>query len=133
MVFNALLATKSGETVSTDVVALNYRDLMAGNVTVAVDYSTVNDKDVGHRRSFRCNSTFTANSGYQPAVLPTASTFLGRFCPSSCATSRWEGVDSVHAPQEVRIKAWSRLALDLDLDKLVGRSSSSHLAIFREL
>lgn len=28
------------------------------------------------------------------------------------------GIDSVNAPQEVRIKAWSRLARDLDLEKL---------------
>ncbi len=28
------------------------------------------------------------------------------------------GIDSVNAPQEVRIEAWSRLAQDLDLDKL---------------
>ncbi|MHB9842112.1 acrylyl-CoA reductase (NADPH) [Paraburkholderia terrae] len=28
------------------------------------------------------------------------------------------GIDSVNAPQEVRVQAWSRLARDLDLDKL---------------
>src|SRR4029079_18109114 len=28
------------------------------------------------------------------------------------------GIDSVNAPQEVRIEAWSRLARDLDLNKL---------------
>jgi len=28
------------------------------------------------------------------------------------------GIDSVNAPQQVRIEAWSRLARDLDLDKL---------------
>ena len=28
------------------------------------------------------------------------------------------GIDSVNAPQEVRIQAWSRLARDLDLGKL---------------
>ncbi|UFS80104.1 MULTISPECIES: MDR family oxidoreductase [Rhizobium] len=45
MAFRALLATKQDERISTDVVELNDDDLMPGDVTVAVDYSTVNYKD----------------------------------------------------------------------------------------
>src|SRR5205085_10501596 len=45
MTFKALLATKTGETISTSVVEMNEQDLMPGDVTVAVDYSTVNYKD----------------------------------------------------------------------------------------
>jgi acrylyl-CoA reductase (NADPH) len=45
MTFQALLATKTGDKVSTSVVKLNEQDLMPGDVTVAVDYSTVNYKD----------------------------------------------------------------------------------------
>jgi acrylyl-CoA reductase (NADPH) len=45
MTFKALLATKSGEKVSTSIDDLNEQDLMPGDVTVAVDYSTVNYKD----------------------------------------------------------------------------------------
>lgn len=45
MTFKALLATKTGERISTDVVDLDERGLMPGNVTVAVEYSTVNYKD----------------------------------------------------------------------------------------
>jgi len=45
MTFQALLATKTGDKVSTSVVKLNAEDLMPGDVTVAVDYSTVNYKD----------------------------------------------------------------------------------------
>jgi acrylyl-CoA reductase (NADPH) len=45
MTFKALLATKSGEKVSTSIYDLNEQDLMPGDVTVAVDYSTVNYKD----------------------------------------------------------------------------------------
>lgn len=45
MTFQALLATKTGEKVSTSVVKLNEQDLMPGDVMVAVDYSTVNYKD----------------------------------------------------------------------------------------
>ena len=45
MTFKALLATKSGEAISTRVVEMNQQDLMPGDVTIAVDYSTVNYKD----------------------------------------------------------------------------------------
>lgn len=45
MTFQALLATKTGEKVSTSIIDLHEQDLMPGDVTVAVDYSTVNYKD----------------------------------------------------------------------------------------
>ena len=45
MAFTALLATKDGEKVSTNRVELEEKDLMPGDVTIAVDYSTVNYKD----------------------------------------------------------------------------------------
>ncbi|QOZ51529.1 MDR family oxidoreductase [Bradyrhizobium sp. CCBAU 53338] len=45
MTFKALLAAKTGETISTSVVDMNEQDLMPGDVTVAVEYSTVNYKD----------------------------------------------------------------------------------------
>jgi len=45
MTFKALLATKTDKTISTSVVDMNERDLMPGDVTIAVDYSTVNYKD----------------------------------------------------------------------------------------
>jgi acrylyl-CoA reductase (NADPH) len=45
MRFKALLAAKTGEKISTSVVEMNEQDLMPGDVTVAVDYSTVNYKD----------------------------------------------------------------------------------------
>lgn len=38
------------------------------------------------------------------------------------------GIDSVNAPQEVRIKAWSRLARDLDLEKLARTTTVVGLA-----
>jgi hypothetical protein len=43
--FNALLATKDGEKIWTNVVELDERDLMSSDVIIAVDYSTVNYKD----------------------------------------------------------------------------------------
>lgn len=45
MTFKALLAVKAGETIATSVVEMNEQDLMPGDVTIAVDYSTVNYKD----------------------------------------------------------------------------------------
>ena len=38
------------------------------------------------------------------------------------------GIDSVNAPQEVRLQAWSRLARDLDLDKLARTTQEIALA-----
>ena len=45
MNFKALIATKDGERVSTELVEFEEKDLMSGDVTIAVDYSTVNYKD----------------------------------------------------------------------------------------
>lgn len=45
MTFKALLLTKEGETVSSNVVDFSEGDLMPGDVTVAVEFSTVNYKD----------------------------------------------------------------------------------------
>lgn len=45
MSFKALLATRSGDSITADVVDLTEQDLMPGDVTVAVEYSTVNYKD----------------------------------------------------------------------------------------
>jgi acrylyl-CoA reductase (NADPH) len=45
MTFKALLATKTGDAISTDLVDFDEAQLMPGDVTVAIDYSTVNYKD----------------------------------------------------------------------------------------
>ena len=45
MTFKALLSTKSGEAISTALVDFSEADLMPGDVTVAIGYSTVNYKD----------------------------------------------------------------------------------------
>ena len=45
MTFKALLAAKTDGKITTSVVEMNEQDLMPGEVTVAVDYSTVNYKD----------------------------------------------------------------------------------------
>ncbi|MBT9550691.1 MAG: oxidoreductase [Hydrogenophaga sp.] len=45
MTFRALLTTKTGDAISTGLVDFDEADLMPGDVTVAIDYSTVNYKD----------------------------------------------------------------------------------------
>jgi len=45
MTFKALLATNNGDSISTRQVDLDDADLMPGEVTIAVEYSTVNYKD----------------------------------------------------------------------------------------
>lgn len=45
MTFKALLATRTGDEISTALVEFDEADLMPGDVTVAIDYSTVNYKD----------------------------------------------------------------------------------------
>lgn len=45
MTFKALLATKAGDAISTNLVDFDEADLMSGDVTVAIDYSTMNYKD----------------------------------------------------------------------------------------
>ena len=45
MTFKALLASKTGDTISSSLVDFKEEDLMPGDVTVAVEYSTVNYKD----------------------------------------------------------------------------------------
>ncbi|BBP59507.1 alcohol dehydrogenase [Pseudomonas sp. St316] len=45
MTFKALLTTKTGEAISTQMVDFKDEDLMPGDVTVAIEFSTVNYKD----------------------------------------------------------------------------------------
>jgi len=56
MAFKALLATKTGQKISTSLAEMNEQDLMPGDVAITVDYSTVNYKDAlplrGERTSF---------------------------------------------------------------------------------
>ncbi|MBC3362388.1 MDR family oxidoreductase [Pseudomonas sp. SWRI154] len=45
MTFKALLSNKTGDVISTNLVDFKDEDLMSGDVTVAIEYSTVNYKD----------------------------------------------------------------------------------------
>ncbi len=50
--------------------------------------------------------------------LAQAMDFPGSVLPFILRNVTLAGIDSVNAPQEVRLQAWARLASDLDLDKL---------------
>ena len=45
MTFKALLSSKTGDAISTHLVDFKEEDLMPGDVTVAIEFSTVNYKD----------------------------------------------------------------------------------------
>lgn len=45
MTFKALLSSKTGDAISTHLVDFKDEDLMPGDVTVAIEFSTVNYKD----------------------------------------------------------------------------------------
>src|SRR5215471_10357606 len=45
MTFKALVASKKADEISTRVVDMDERDLMPGDVSIAVEYSSVNFKD----------------------------------------------------------------------------------------
>jgi hypothetical protein len=66
MTFKALLATKDGDKISTDLVELEEKDLMPGNVTVAVEYSTVELQGwSGNYRSRADHPNISANPGHR--------------------------------------------------------------------
>ena len=78
MTFRALVATKDGEKISTDLAELEETDLMPGDVTISVDFSTVNYKDgvalAGRAPIFR---TFPMIPGIDLSGTVTASSHPG--------------------------------------------------------
>lgn len=52
----------------------------------------------------------------------------GSMLPFILGNVTLSGIDSVNAPQEVRVQAWSRLARDLDLNKLARTTQVVGLA-----
>lgn len=91
MTFKALLATKTGEQVSTTIVDFNDSDLMPGDVTVAVEYSTVNYKDAlaitGRGSVIR---TFPLIAGIDFAGIVAASSHSGFAVGDRVVANGWE-------------------------------------------
>ena len=96
MTFKALLATKTAERISTNIVDLDERDLMPGNVTISVEYSTVNYKDAmavtGRIPVIRL---FTLIPGIDFAGIVEASTYPGIAVGDRVLANGW-GLSQTH-------------------------------------
>lgn len=96
MTFKALLATQNGDNISTDLVELGEKDLMPGDVTVAVDYSTVNYKD-GMALTGRAPiiQTFPLIAGIDLAGTVEASSYPGIEVGDRVVANGW-GLSQTH-------------------------------------
>ncbi|MGO6984285.1 acrylyl-CoA reductase (NADPH) [Rhizobium leguminosarum] len=96
MTFKALLATKNGDKISTDLVVLEENDLMPGDVTIAVDYSTVNYKD-GMALTGRAPiiQTFPLIAGVDLAGTVEASSYPGIEVGDRVVANSW-GLSQTH-------------------------------------
>lgn len=96
MTFKALLATKDGENISTELVKLEENDLMPGDVTIAVDFSTVNYKDgialAGRAPIFR---TFPMIPGIDLSGRVKASSYPGIEVGDEVVANGW-GLSQTH-------------------------------------
>lgn len=96
MTLKALLATKTGDAISTSLVDFNEEDLMPGNVTVAVEYSTVNYKDAmavtGRGPVIR---QFPLITGIDFAGIVEASTYPGIAVGDRVVANGW-GLSQTH-------------------------------------
>jgi acrylyl-CoA reductase (NADPH) len=96
MSFKALLATNPGEKIETNLVELSESDLMSGNVTISVDFSTVNYKDAlalsGHAEVIR---TFPLIPGIDLAGTVETSTYVGLEPGDRVVANGW-GLSQTH-------------------------------------
>jgi len=107
MSFRALVTTKTGETISTNLADMSERDLMPGDVTVSVEYSTVNYKDAlaisGRAPVIR---QFPLIPGIDLAGIVEASTYSGITVGDRVVANGW-GLSQTHHggfAQKARVK-----------------------------
>src|SRR5207249_11007766 len=107
MAFKALLAAKTDGKITTSVVEMNEQDLMPGDVTVAVDYSTVNYKDAlaisGRTEVIK---TFPLIPGIDLAGTVEASSYPGIAVGDRVVVNSW-GLSQTHHggyAQKARVK-----------------------------
>jgi acrylyl-CoA reductase (NADPH) len=107
MTFKALLATKSGTGISANVVNMDERELKDGDVTIAVEYSTVNYKDAlaisGRAEVIR---QFPLIAGIDLAGTVEASTYPGIAAGDRVVANSW-GLSQTHHggyAQKARVK-----------------------------
>src|SRR5258705_4574962 len=107
MTFKALLAEKTGEKISTKVVEMNEQELMPGDVSIAVDYSTVNYKDAlaisGRAEIIR---EFPLIAGIDLAGTVEASAYPGIATGDRVVVNGWELSQTHHGgfAQKARVK-----------------------------
>ncbi len=95
MTFKALLADKSGEKITTGLVELRDEDLMPGDVTVAVEYSTVNYKDALALAGMQVIRRFPLIPGIDFAGVVEASTYPGIAVGDRVVANSW-GLSQTH-------------------------------------
>lgn len=107
MTFKALLAEKTGDTISTRMADLEDRDLMDGDVTIKVEYSTVNYKDAvaltGRHEVIR---KFPLIAGIDLAGTVEASSHPGIAAGDRVVVNGWELSQTHHGgyAQKARVK-----------------------------
>lgn len=96
MTFKALLVSKAGGKISSDLVELDEKVLMPGDVTIAVDYSTVNFKD-GLALSGRGDviKTFPLVAGIDLSGTVEASSYPGIDVGDKVVANSW-GLSQTH-------------------------------------
>jgi acrylyl-CoA reductase (NADPH) len=107
MTFQALLATKTSDKVSTSVVKLTEQDLMPGDVMVAVDYSTVNYKDaLAIAGRFDVIRQFPLIPGIDFAGTVEASSYPGIAVGDRVVANGWDLSQAHHGgyAQKARVK-----------------------------
>src|SRR5690606_1989476 len=107
MSFKALLASRTGDTTTTSLIDFKEDDLMPGDVTVRVEYSTVNYKDAmavtGQGPIIR---TFPLIPGIDFAGIVEASTHSGFAAGDRVVANGW-GLSQTHhggLAQRARVK-----------------------------
>ncbi|MBB4952255.1 acrylyl-CoA reductase (NADPH) [Agrobacterium vitis] len=96
MTFKALLATKASDAISADVVDFDENDLMPGDVTVAVEYSTVNYKDGMALTGFApIIQTFPIIAGVDFSGVVETSTYPGLKAGDRVVANSW-GLSQTH-------------------------------------
>lgn len=107
MTFKALLAKRSRDAISTHIVKMDERDLMPGDVTITVEYSTVNFKDAlaisGRAEIIR---EFPLIAGIDLAGTVEASAYPGIATGDRVVVNGWELSQTHHGgfAQKARVK-----------------------------
>jgi acrylyl-CoA reductase (NADPH) len=107
MTFKALLARKKGDAISTHIVNMDEQDLMPGDVSIAVEYSTVNFKDaLAITARAEIIREFPLVAGIDLAGTVEASAYPGIAAGDRVVVNGWELSHTHHGgfAQKARVK-----------------------------